>query len=158
MSMYDNVLDVYMMSEFFDESYERLRPYIPQAYVDEMHGLAAGVLGVGGETIRGIAIGGLGAGGQSLEGLLIGGLGAGGESVRGLAIGGLGVGGEKVRGVALGGLGVGGESFRGLALAGLGVAASTLCHRPAHRCPTLGSVATTCVWLVVVSDPFFPSL
>jgi len=42
MSMYDNVLDVYMSPEFFDEAYERLRPFIPQAYIDEMHGLAHG--------------------------------------------------------------------------------------------------------------------
>jgi hypothetical protein len=42
MSMYDNVLDVYMSPEFFAESYERLRPHIPQSYVDEMHGLAHG--------------------------------------------------------------------------------------------------------------------
>jgi isopenicillin-N N-acyltransferase like protein len=42
MSMYDNVLDVYLSDEFFDESYERLRPFIPQAYIDEMHGLAHG--------------------------------------------------------------------------------------------------------------------
>jgi isopenicillin-N N-acyltransferase-like protein len=42
MSMWDNVMDVYHFEEFFDESYERLRPFIPQAYIDEMHGLAHG--------------------------------------------------------------------------------------------------------------------
>ena len=42
MSMYENVLDVYMSPEFFDEAYERLRPFIPQCYIDEMHGLAHG--------------------------------------------------------------------------------------------------------------------
>lgn len=42
LSMWDNVLDVYYFEEFFDEAYEQLRPFIPQAYVDEMHGLAHG--------------------------------------------------------------------------------------------------------------------
>jgi isopenicillin-N N-acyltransferase like protein len=40
--MYDQAVDRFHIEEIFDESYERLRPYIPQDYIDEMHGLAHG--------------------------------------------------------------------------------------------------------------------
>lgn len=39
---YKNALDKFYFREFFEESYERARPFISQEYVDEMHGLAHG--------------------------------------------------------------------------------------------------------------------
>src|SRR5690606_16768963 len=35
-------LNTYKSKELFAEAYERLRPHIPQEYIDEMHGLAHG--------------------------------------------------------------------------------------------------------------------
>jgi isopenicillin-N N-acyltransferase-like protein len=40
--LYDRAVDKFYFEEIFDEVYERLRPYIPQDYIDEMHGLAHG--------------------------------------------------------------------------------------------------------------------
>lgn len=40
--LYDNAVDKFKVEELFDESYERMRPYIPPEYVEEMHGLAHG--------------------------------------------------------------------------------------------------------------------
>ena len=40
--IYKRVLDKFHFEELFSESYERARPFIPQEYVDEMHGLAHG--------------------------------------------------------------------------------------------------------------------
>lgn len=40
--MYEQALDTYKSKELFAEAYERLRPHIPQEYIDEMHGLAHG--------------------------------------------------------------------------------------------------------------------
>lgn len=40
--LYDKVLEKYHFEELLAESYERQRPYIPQEYIDEMHGLAHG--------------------------------------------------------------------------------------------------------------------
>ena len=42
LSMYEKLLDKFRFEELLDESYERQRPFIPQEYVDEMHGLAHG--------------------------------------------------------------------------------------------------------------------
>jgi isopenicillin-N N-acyltransferase like protein len=42
MTMYKNAVDTFHTPEIFAEAYERFRPYLPQAYVDEMHGLAHG--------------------------------------------------------------------------------------------------------------------
>jgi isopenicillin-N N-acyltransferase-like protein len=42
LSMYDKLLDKFRYEELLDESYERQRPFIPQEYIDEMHGLAHG--------------------------------------------------------------------------------------------------------------------
>ena len=42
LTMYDKVLDKYHFEELLEEAYERQRPYIPQEYIDEMHGLAHG--------------------------------------------------------------------------------------------------------------------
>jgi isopenicillin-N N-acyltransferase like protein len=40
--LYSEALDQFYFEEIFDEAYERMRPYIPQSYIDEMHGLAHG--------------------------------------------------------------------------------------------------------------------
>ena len=40
--LYDKVLDKYHFEELLEEAYERQRPFIPQEYIDEMHGLAHG--------------------------------------------------------------------------------------------------------------------
>ncbi len=40
--MYRNAIKTYRYEELFEEVYERMRPYIPQEYVEEMHGLAHG--------------------------------------------------------------------------------------------------------------------
>lgn len=42
LTMYDKVLDKFRFEELLEESYERQRPFIPQEYIDEMHGLAHG--------------------------------------------------------------------------------------------------------------------
>lgn len=42
LTMYKKVLDKYHFEELLDEAYERQRPFIPQEYIDEMHGLAHG--------------------------------------------------------------------------------------------------------------------
>lgn len=41
-ALYEGALKKFNVEELFDESYERQRPFIPQEYVDEMHGLAHG--------------------------------------------------------------------------------------------------------------------
>ncbi|MBX7138499.1 MAG: C45 family peptidase [Oligoflexia bacterium] len=41
-SLYKKAVDKFRLEELFDEAYERQRPYIPQEYVEEMHGLAHG--------------------------------------------------------------------------------------------------------------------
>jgi hypothetical protein len=40
--LYDKILDKYHFEELLEEAYERQRPFIPQEYIDEMHGLAHG--------------------------------------------------------------------------------------------------------------------
>jgi len=40
--MYQRAVDKFRLEELFDESYERMRPFIPEEYIDEMHGLAHG--------------------------------------------------------------------------------------------------------------------
>lgn len=40
--LYEKCLEKFKFKELFAEAYERQRPFIPQAYVDEMHGLAHG--------------------------------------------------------------------------------------------------------------------
>ena len=40
--LWDQALKKFHFEELFDEAYERQRPFIPQEYVDEMHGLAHG--------------------------------------------------------------------------------------------------------------------
>lgn len=40
--LYDKASSKYGGDELFDETYERMRPYIPQEYIDEMRGLAHG--------------------------------------------------------------------------------------------------------------------
>lgn len=40
--LYQKAKKIVPYEELFDESYERMRPFIPQEYVDEMHGLAHG--------------------------------------------------------------------------------------------------------------------
>lgn len=40
--LYDAAVDEFKIEELFDESYERMRPFISQEYADEMHGLAHG--------------------------------------------------------------------------------------------------------------------
>lgn len=40
--IYDKALDKFYFEELFAEVYERMRPYIPQEYIEEMHGLAHG--------------------------------------------------------------------------------------------------------------------
>ena len=40
--LYDQAVDKFHIEELFDEVYERMRPFIPQQYIDEMHGLAHG--------------------------------------------------------------------------------------------------------------------
>ncbi|MCB0354179.1 MAG: hypothetical protein KDD64_11660 [Bdellovibrionales bacterium] len=42
LTLYRNALKTFKSELFFEESYERLRPFIPQEYIDEMHGLAHG--------------------------------------------------------------------------------------------------------------------
>jgi isopenicillin-N N-acyltransferase-like protein len=42
MYLYDKILEKYHFEELLDESFERQRPFIPQEYIDEMHGLAHG--------------------------------------------------------------------------------------------------------------------
>jgi isopenicillin-N N-acyltransferase-like protein len=42
LSMHEKLLDKFRFEELLDESYERQRPFIPQEYIDEMHGLAHG--------------------------------------------------------------------------------------------------------------------
>jgi hypothetical protein len=42
LSMHKKLLDKFRFEELLDESYERQRPFIPQEYIDEMHGLAHG--------------------------------------------------------------------------------------------------------------------
>lgn len=39
---YKRAVDKFYFPEFFDEAFERARPFIPQEYLDEMHGLAHG--------------------------------------------------------------------------------------------------------------------
>lgn len=40
--LFDSAVDKFHFEELFDECYERMRPFIPQDYIDEMHGLAHG--------------------------------------------------------------------------------------------------------------------
>ncbi len=40
--IYDKALSKFHFGELFDEAYERMRPYMPREYVEEMHGLAHG--------------------------------------------------------------------------------------------------------------------
>ena len=40
--MYEKAVEKFHFAELFDEAYERMRPFIPQEYIDEMHGLAHG--------------------------------------------------------------------------------------------------------------------
>lgn len=40
--IYEKAYGMFRFVELFDEAYERMRPFIPQDYVDEMHGLAHG--------------------------------------------------------------------------------------------------------------------
>lgn len=40
--LYERSLRKFKSREFFAEAYERIRPFIPQSYIDEMHGLAHG--------------------------------------------------------------------------------------------------------------------
>ena len=40
--IYEKAYGIFRFEELFDEAYERMRPFIPQEYVDEMHGLAHG--------------------------------------------------------------------------------------------------------------------
>lgn len=40
--LFDEALGVFRSEELFAEAYERLRPFIPQEYIEEMHGLAHG--------------------------------------------------------------------------------------------------------------------
>ena len=40
--LYDKAVEKFKLEELFDESYERMRPFISQEYADEMHGLAHG--------------------------------------------------------------------------------------------------------------------
>lgn len=42
LTLHQNLLDKFHYEELLDESYERQRPFIPQEYIDEMHGLAHG--------------------------------------------------------------------------------------------------------------------
>jgi isopenicillin-N N-acyltransferase like protein len=42
LTMYKNAVRTFHTPEIFAEAYERLRPHIPQRYIDEMHGLAHG--------------------------------------------------------------------------------------------------------------------
>jgi isopenicillin-N N-acyltransferase-like protein len=42
LSMHEKLLDKFRFEELLDESFERQRPFMPQEYVDEMHGLAHG--------------------------------------------------------------------------------------------------------------------
>jgi hypothetical protein len=42
LTMYNNGVATFLSDELFDEAYERLRPYIPQSAIEEMHGLAHG--------------------------------------------------------------------------------------------------------------------
>ena len=42
LTMYENALEKFHFAEFFAEIFERMRPFIPQEYLDEMHGLAHG--------------------------------------------------------------------------------------------------------------------
>jgi len=42
LTMYKNTLDKFHYEEILAEAYERQRPFIPQEYIDEMHGLAHG--------------------------------------------------------------------------------------------------------------------
>ena len=42
LTMYKKVLNKYHFEELLDEAYERQRPFIPQEYIEEMHGLAHG--------------------------------------------------------------------------------------------------------------------
>lgn len=41
-TLYENAKSSFHIEELFDESFERLRPFIPQDYIEEMHGLAHG--------------------------------------------------------------------------------------------------------------------
>ena len=97
---------------------------LPITGASEIHGLAAGLFGVGAEeTIRGIGIGGIGLGaGGRLEGLMIGGVGLGsGGDMTGIGIGGIGLGsGGNLNGLFFGGIGVGaGGDLAGIAIAGI---------------------------------------
>ena len=40
--LYEKAVDKFHSAEFFAEAYERLRPHIPDEYIEEMHGLAHG--------------------------------------------------------------------------------------------------------------------
>lgn len=40
--LYDQAIRKFQTAELFDEIYERMRPYIPEDYVEEMHGIAHG--------------------------------------------------------------------------------------------------------------------
>jgi len=40
--MYEKCIEKFRFKELFAEAYERQRPYIPETYIDEMHGLAHG--------------------------------------------------------------------------------------------------------------------
>jgi isopenicillin-N N-acyltransferase-like protein len=42
LTLHKKLLDKFRFEELLDESYERQRPFIPQEYIDEMHGLAHG--------------------------------------------------------------------------------------------------------------------
>lgn len=40
--LFETAVKKFRFAELFDEAYERMRPFIPQEYIDEMHGLAHG--------------------------------------------------------------------------------------------------------------------
>lgn len=42
MYLYNKAVDKFHVEELFDEGYERMRPFIPDEYIEEMHGLAHG--------------------------------------------------------------------------------------------------------------------
>ncbi len=42
LNLYDNAISTFKSKELFAEAFERARPFIPQEYLDEMHGLAHG--------------------------------------------------------------------------------------------------------------------
>lgn len=40
--LYDQAVETFISPEFFDEAFERIRPYLPEHHLQEMHGLAHG--------------------------------------------------------------------------------------------------------------------